>query len=274
MEAHTLPPVLLFHGPLSTPKYQFAEELAFHLLGASGSKNAGESHPDLHQLIPDKNGLHSITSIREFIAETMLPPFTAKAKVFIIHHAEKMLATSSNALLKTLEEPPSATWIILLVSDISAILPTILSRCCVMAFRQKASLLQDHDPKTDPLLEILSSSLFGEEKSPWFPLFQRLEESLKEIEKDESAPLEGKGQAFLSTLMYWMRDLCLLQSGGDPAHIFYQAHMEVLQRQAQTSKPLSFPKVYALLDKAQARLASNMRLSVVLEECLLKIQLL
>ena len=54
--------------------------------------------------------------------------------MFIIQDADRMLSTSANALLKTFEEPPPRTVIILLSRSHAALLPTILSRCCTLHF--------------------------------------------------------------------------------------------------------------------------------------------
>ena len=117
--------VLLFHGPRGIGKGALALQLAQSLL-----KSSKDHHPDLHILYPDpESDQHLIASIRQLIAETHLPPFEAPCKVFILHDAEKMLPASSNALLKTLEEPPADTHFILITSDPAALLPTVLSRC-------------------------------------------------------------------------------------------------------------------------------------------------
>lgn len=126
----SVPQVLLFHGPRGIGKGLFALRLAETLL-----KSTKAQHPDLHILHPDpESEQHPIATLRQLIQETSLPPFEAPCKVFIIHDVEKMLSTSSNALLKTLEEPPSDTQFILLTSQPSILLPTILSRCSKVPF--------------------------------------------------------------------------------------------------------------------------------------------
>lgn len=308
VDSHTLPSVLLFHGPSGVGKRRFAEELALHLLRSS---SAADRHPDLHQFFPDKNGLHSISSMRELIAETALPPYSAPAKVFIVHHAEKMLPTSSNALLKTLEEPPSATWMILLATDCNTMLPTILSRCSMFHFKplnradlttyletrygkeasadkhsihfaegslEKLEAIREktEDPSITALLRILDAGVFHS-VATWYENLQKLEDTLKEPKKDEAESVSGeskndtRNQALLATLMYWVRDICLLQFGGSPDHIYHIQHRESLEKQAQLLKPVSFPMIYRIFEKAQHRLASNMRLVTVLEESLLRL---
>ena len=94
-----------------------------------------KEHPDIHLILPDpKSDQHPVANMRQLIQEAGLPPFEAPIKIFIIHDAEKMLPASSNALLKTLEEPPPHTHFILLTSQPELLLPTIVSRCCKIPF--------------------------------------------------------------------------------------------------------------------------------------------
>jgi hypothetical protein len=127
-----VPQVLLFHGPRGIGKGLFALRLANALLKNTFNKT---QHPDLHILHPDPDSdQYPIAALRQLIEETSLPPFEAPCKVFILHDVEKMPSTSSNTLLKTLEEPPSDTQFILLTSQPSILLPTIVSRCSKIPF--------------------------------------------------------------------------------------------------------------------------------------------
>ena len=114
----SLPATLLLYGP--DPERLKASALQ---LLPSGSL-------DTHLLIPSsQNSLHTQASIEELIRETALPPYEAPFKLFVIEAAEKMLPSGANALLKTLEEPPEDTYIILLSTNPTLLLPTIRSRC-------------------------------------------------------------------------------------------------------------------------------------------------
>jgi len=70
----------------------------------------------------------SVDETRSLIGDIFLKPFTADKKIYIINNADKMTVQAQNALLKIFEEPPSYAVIILIVSNISNILTTILSR--------------------------------------------------------------------------------------------------------------------------------------------------
>lgn len=135
---------LLFAGPEGVGKSLFAERFAKKLVGSDSL-----AHPDIHHYRPEgKLGMHTILSMRELSEQVYLPPYASLKKVFIIHEAERMLSYSSNALLKTFEEPPLDTIIILLTSSPELLLPTIISRCRALHFQplaveEIASLLSD-----------------------------------------------------------------------------------------------------------------------------------
>ena len=61
-------------------------------------------------------------------------PMLSHWKIFIVRDAEALVPQAQNALLKTLEDPPSDTVVILTVSRRNSLLPTILSRCCSVEF--------------------------------------------------------------------------------------------------------------------------------------------
>lgn len=133
VEKNAIANSLLFVGPEGVGKSLFAEALALQLVGASEKT---KQHPDIHSIYPEgKLGLHSIQSLRQLIDEVHLPPYQSPWKVFIIHEAERMLSYSANALLKTFEEPPPHTVIILITESPTALLPTIRSRCRALHFQ-------------------------------------------------------------------------------------------------------------------------------------------
>ncbi len=142
----------LFAGPDGIGKALIAKKMAVQLIDGTSEKRVLENnHPDFHEYFPQgKTYMHSIQSIRDLIDLVYMAPYEGKAKVFLIHDADRMLASSANALLKTLEEPTSDSYIILLSSKSTDLLPTILSRLSVLNF----SPLKDHEIET-----ILSSHL-------------------------------------------------------------------------------------------------------------------
>jgi DNA polymerase-3 subunit delta' len=116
------------------------------------------SHPDLHLIAKHRCRDSQVPELRErkmvnipvdLLRELMIggmagdqrfepavlrTPYLGHGKVFLIDEAEGLDATGQNALLKTLEEPPPRTWIVLCVTDRTRLLPTIRSRCHQVPF--------------------------------------------------------------------------------------------------------------------------------------------
>ena len=96
------------------------------------------THPDLQLIEPatyDEEGNRTPTDainverVRELIEFSQLSPHRQRAKVGLIAPAEAMNAAAANALLKTLEEPPAGTFLLLVSHQPARLPPTIVSRC-------------------------------------------------------------------------------------------------------------------------------------------------
>ncbi len=113
-----------------------------------------QTHPDLKVISPENSKEIKINQIREIIEffKTKSPT----GKVVIIDEAEKMNVEASNALLKTLEEPPEKSMIILISSNPSKLLPTILSRVKKIRFKPL---------KKEEIIEILKQRGLDEGKA-------------------------------------------------------------------------------------------------------------
>ncbi|MCA1557968.1 MAG: DNA polymerase III subunit delta' [Acidobacteria bacterium] len=90
-------------------------------------------HIDVGMVRPYKRIIR-VEPMRELEREANYRPLEGRARFFIIEDAERLNESSSNALLKTLEEPPETSHIILLTSRPAALLPTIRSRCQTIRF--------------------------------------------------------------------------------------------------------------------------------------------
>ena len=79
--------------------------------------------------------LISIEQVREVQRETSLLPYEGRSRVLIFENAELFSEEAANSLLKTLEEPPDRVLLLLLATDVGAVLPTIVSRCRLIQLR-------------------------------------------------------------------------------------------------------------------------------------------
>lgn len=93
------------------------------------------AHPDMNWLSPEKVGTSiKIEQIRELQHSVFLGTQRAPHRVIVIEQTERLNASSANALLKILEEPPPSVIFLLIAEQMSTVLPTVISRCHVLRF--------------------------------------------------------------------------------------------------------------------------------------------
>ena len=128
----------LFSGREGMGKRLVALEFALALLEATEDTKTTRIikgvHPDFREIEPEEKGTISIEKIREAQEWLFLAPMEREKKVLLINEAHTMTREASNAFLKTLEEPPPHSTIILITSQAHRLLPTILSRCQILRF--------------------------------------------------------------------------------------------------------------------------------------------
>ncbi len=107
-----------------------------------------DAHPDLHLIYRELGRVHpdpvvkkrkalglGVDVIRTFLIEPVAnKPMLGRAKAFIVREADRMKPAAQNALLKTLEEPPDTTFLILIVTSLDVMLPTVRSRSQIIPF--------------------------------------------------------------------------------------------------------------------------------------------
>lgn len=163
----TLPPAMLFAGPGGVGKRRTALAVAqaLNCTARSTSEKAVDAcgtcpacvriargaHPDVLVVEPGDSGSIKIEQIRDVVDRSNYRPFEGRRRAVIIDHADAMGDDAQNALLKTLEEPPSASIFILVTSAPDTLLPTVLSRCSRMRFGALSAeevarvLVRDHE---------------------------------------------------------------------------------------------------------------------------------
>ncbi len=144
---------LLLHGAQPEGLEAFARQLVARLLDLSPAWAGSTSgHADCFTLRPSgkmrqiKIGENAAepNSMRHFIRQLAQSPLSSARKVGVVFDAERLNANSANAFLKTLEEPPADTTILLLTTSPYSLLPTIRSRC--LSFRLPAGNESAGDP--------------------------------------------------------------------------------------------------------------------------------
>lgn len=136
----------LFSGPPGVGKTDAALAFAAGLAcpdGGCGScatcRRVQEGlHPDIEIISPEGNFIRK-EEITEINLHAVYRPYEARAKVYIFLEADSFNIEAANAFLKTLEEPPGHVHFILVTDRPERLLPTIASRCQLVAFSTVAA---------------------------------------------------------------------------------------------------------------------------------------
>ncbi len=214
---------------------------------------ANGRHPDVQVIEPD-GATVKIEQIRALEADAVLAPYEAKWKVFILDRAERMTEQAANAILKTLEEPSSGTVFILLTSTVSAMLPTIVSRCQTVTFSplpngQIEALLIEKgiEPSRARLIASLSQGSIERALSPEVASLSETRDLLLEglgrgLQDGPAALVElaeklvkdrEKLQQQMEILSAWFRDLMVAKASGRKDWLVNDDRGEEIARQVE-----------------------------------------
>lgn len=115
-------------------------------------------HPDFMYLTPEISiGIDQVRTIKHFVG---LRPYSEIYKVAYIEEAQNLTVEAQNAFLKTLEEPPERTIIVLTAPSVDSLLPTIISRCQVIYL--KRNILEkekDNEKEFNEFILLMSKSI-------------------------------------------------------------------------------------------------------------------
>lgn len=141
-----------------------------------------------------------VESIRQIRSEIYIAPNEAPCKVYVLHNAQSMSAEAQNALLKTLEEPPSFAVFILTCDSKTKMLETIRSR--VTAYTLDSDVLSDKNERFNETAALIAEALTKDNE---FALLS----ATGALEKDKEL-LTGT----LGALCTLFRDALILYGGG------------------------------------------------------------
>jgi DNA polymerase-3 subunit delta' len=234
----------------------------FFLLDASG---IGEAEPSDSEAI-------KIESVRDLGKNISLRPYEAKYKVFIIDEAHNLTAEAANALLKTLEEPPKNSLLVLVSSKPALLFKTILSRCNVLKFyalprKELEDVLRNEYSLHVNLAHFLAYFCEGRIGAA---LRERERDILREknavidaffLAKNFKQPLTAEKRQDLRRQMHilagWLRDIYLAKTGVDPAGMI---NFDRRQDLAKLSQRLTFAELedgFGLIVNALSYLEAN-----------------
>lgn len=243
------------------------------------------NHPDFQMIAPEGASI-KIQQIRELKKSLAFPPFEARYRVILLADAHTMRRETANSLLKTLEEPPANTVLILTADEASGVLPTIVSRCQVIPFfaLPQAEVAQtlmaeaETPPEAAATLAAIAEGSLGRARmlrdKELLPLRQEIVATLLKLPPDgpetvetvfslaeEAATLKEELPELLDLLRTWYRDLLLAGStqplNQDLAFTWGAARQ-------RWPEPELFARL-ARIDRAKRELARNCNRALVCE---------
>jgi DNA polymerase-3 subunit delta' len=244
-------------------------------------------------VMPDAN-IIKINSVRDIRKESSLAAFGSGKQVFVLLHAEQMRDESSNAILKTLEEPSADTVLILTTSHPDVLLPTILSRCQQIHF----SLLRVEDIHTALVerehctseqasmiarlsngnytraLQLLHSNLLEKQNNSVEFLRVILRQSrgdlLAMIEQIVSEYEKPDLEEFLMMLQGWLRDAMVVHEGRE--YMLSSGDRESLVKFTSHYSNVRYGDAIEAIDRAISLLNKNVYIPLVLLNLALTLQ--
>jgi DNA polymerase-3 subunit delta' len=206
-----------------------------------------------------------------------------------------MTPQAQNAILKTLEEPPEYAVIMLLTTNVNALLPTILSRCVVLnmkpvsddkvrEFLMKEMQIPDYKAEVcvafargniGKAKALASSEDFEHVKSEALSLLKYIQdmeiyEIVTAIKKINDYKLDISD--YMDIISIWYRDVLLFKATNDVNHLVFREEITALRKVAGRSSYEGIEEVIKALDTAKKRLDANVNFDLTMELLLLTIK--
>ncbi len=224
------------------------------------------NNPDFLQIDAEDGKTIKIEQIRYLQEKIAEKPVTSDKKVYIINDSETMTREAQNALLKTLEEPPTYATLILITANESKLLATIKSRCTKIAFNS----ISDNEIKeyinqnkieasmTENMIKQCSGSIgrvlkIADEKDD----YEQIENVIEEIETDSITKIWRKAE-----ILYSAKDK-ILDLLDYMNIVFYQKlHMQ---------KDIKYTNCISIIEEAKKRIIANANYDMTIDNLLLKL---
>lgn len=263
---------------------------------ASCKKAMSKNHPDIISVTHEKPNSIGIEEIRkQLIDDVAIKPYTGPYKIYLVNDAHKLTLQAQNALLKTIEEPPSYVVIILLTDNMDALLPTITSRCVTLGLKPiRENLVKEylvdrlHIPEYDA--DIQASFAQGnigkaQQMATSEEFAQMTENALQLLKYSHEAELyelvdaikkmsEEKENIFdyLDLFRMWFRDVLLFKATREVDSLVFKQEIKFIKEQARRSSYEGLEDIISSIQKAEARLRANVNFDLTMELLFLTIR--
>ena len=239
------------------------------------------NHPDIIRVTHEKPNSISVDEIRVQINEDIqVKPYNGKYKIYIVPDADLMTVQAQNALLKTIEEPPSYAVIFLLTENADSLLPTICSRCVMLKLRNiKDKLVKKYlmetleipDYKADVCtafaqgnvgraIMLANSEHFNEIKEEAIQLLKNIDtmevsDLVEAVKRITAYKIEIND--YLDILMIWYRDVLIYKATKNIDRVIFSEQLDYIKERAKKSSYEGIETILNALEKAKTRLKAN-----------------
>jgi DNA polymerase III subunit delta' len=256
---------------------------------------ASGNHPDIIWVTHEKASI-GVDDIRlQVNADILVKPYNSAYKIYIIDDAEKLTEQAQNALLKTIEEPPEYAIILLLASNTSVILPTILSRCILLNLKPvdklkiKEFLMVQHQVpdymaevaasfsggNVGKAIKYASSEDFNQIKGDVLHILKYIDDmELYEVISGLKVLTSSKNniEDYIDLMILWYRDILMYKATIDPDLLLYREELTFIKKQANIRSYEGVEKIISAMEKAKIRLKANVNFDIAIELMLLTIK--
>ena len=282
----TLPPSLLFAGPAGLIKRQtsLAVAQAFNCLNPRTTDTRGQAmtdacgvcaactriqrgvHPDVVVVEPGDTGAIRIDQIRDVVERSAYRPFEGRRRVVVIDEADAMMASAQNALLKTLEEPPSLSVFVLVTTRPDVLLATVRSRCIRLVFAEPGREQVDVEARA------IAESVLAHASATTDP-GRRLEGAKDLLAKTGAGGAADRDQlsVHLRAMAALLRDVAVLATGADPATLANPEARPALERLVPAFRGNRAVGAFSAIDRALEALDRNSGVKVVADWLVLQL---
>ena len=281
----SLPPSLIFGGPsgvgkrltalsvaqtLNCLKPQSTTELEADACGtcAACTRIARGLHPDVLTIEPNDKGNIVIEQVRDAVDRAAYRPFEGKSRVVVIDEADALIAQAQNALLKTLEEPPSASVFILVTAHPDVLLPTVQSRCPRLRFHGTSLQAGAGDADARQVAHrVLAFAARAAEPG------RRIEGAKDLLEKTGKSGAEDREQlsSHLRAMASLLRDIELLSTRADVSVLANPDVQPELERLTEAYRGERGMRAFTAVDQALVALERNAGVNVVADWLILQL---
>lgn len=290
----------MIHGEKASGKEFIAQIFAMALqCEREGAEPCQECHscrqalsanqPDIIRVTHEKPNTISVDDVRAQINnDIVIKPYSSPYKVYIMNEAEKMTPQAQNALLKTLEEPPAYAVILLLTTNVNAMLPTILSRCVVLNMKPvKDTLMREYlmntlqipDYKAEVCVAFARGNVGKAKMLASSEDFETVKEEalsllkyIKEMDVTEMvaaikriSEYKMDTNDYLDIIRIWYRDVLLFKATNDVNHLVFREEIQNIRKVAGRTSYEGIESVLQSLEKAKLRLNANVNFDLVME---------